>query len=58
MENKYSFIKEFPHNTFYTENYSDIDFYQSIHYDEFQQILRDLDFSQYTVGEVKQLVKK
>jgi hypothetical protein len=58
MENKYEYIQNFPDNIYCTDTYSDIDFYQSVSFDEFREILEALDFSQYTVGEVKQFVKK
>ena len=58
MEDKYRYIKDFPTNIFCSESYSDIDFYQSISYEQFLNTLRGLDFSQYTVGEVKKLAKK
>ena len=58
MDDKYDYIKEFPDSIYCTDTYSDIDFYQSISYEQFMYMLSHLDFSQYTVGEVKQLVKK
>jgi predicted Zn-dependent peptidase len=58
MDSKYSYVQAFPDNIYCTESYSDIDFYQSISYDYFQHMLESLDFSNYTIGEVKQLRKK
>ncbi len=58
MEDKYEYVSEFPNNIYCSESYSDIDFFQSISYDRFLHVLNGLDFSQYTVGEVKRLVKK
>lgn len=57
MENKYSYLKSFPHSISITENYSDCEFYQSINYNRFMEIVSSLDFSNYTIGEVKKLKK-
>ena len=53
MNDKYGYIEVFPFNIKYTEAFSDIDFYQSISYEDFSSILESLDFSNYTVAEVK-----
>ena len=58
MDSKYQFIEDFPHKIYYSDSYSDIDFYQSISYEKFLSMLESLDFSQHTVGEVRQYVKK
>ena len=55
MENKYNHLKNFPHSISLTEDYSECDFYQSIDYNRFMEIVSSLDFSNYTVGEVKKL---
>ena len=55
MENKYNHLKNFPHSISLTEDYSECDFYQSIDYNRFMKIVSSLDFSNYTVGEVKKL---
>ncbi len=55
MENKYNHLKSFPHSISLTEDYSECDFYQSIDYNRFMEIVSSLDFSNYTVGEVKKL---
>ena len=57
MENKYSHLKNFPHNISLTEDYSDCEFYQSIDYNRFMEIASSLDFNNYTVGEIKRLKK-
>lgn len=55
MENKYNHLKSFPHGISLAEDYSECDFYQSIDYNRFMEIVSSLDFSNYTVGEVKKL---
>ncbi len=55
MEKKYNHLKNFPHSISLTEDYSECDFYQSIDYNRFMEIVSSLDFSNYTVGEVKKL---
>lgn len=55
MENKYSHLKFFPHYISLIEDYSKCDFYQSIDYNRFMEIVSSLDFNNYTVGEVKKL---
>ena len=57
MENKYGHLKGFPQSISLAEDYSDCDFYQSIDYNRFMEIASSLDFSNYTVGEVKRLRK-
>ncbi len=57
MDNKYSFLKSFPHDVSFKEEYSNCEFYQSIDYNRFMEIASKLDFSNYTVGEVKRLIK-
>ncbi len=57
MEDKYQYINSFPTNLYHTESYSDIDLYQSVSYDQFSQVLGELDFSQYSVAELKKSVK-
>ena len=58
MDNKYDYVKAFPDNIYCSEEYSDIDFYQSVSYDRFSTMLDELDFSQHTIGEVKQFIKQ
>ena len=58
MDNKYDYVKAFPNNIYCSEEYSDIDFYQSVSYDRFSTMLDELDFSQHTIGEVKQFIKQ
>ena len=55
MENKYNHLKQLPHTISLAEEYSECDFYQSIDYNRFMEIVSSLDFSNYTVGEVKKL---
>jgi len=55
MENKYDYLEMFPLGVSVTEDYSECDFYQSIDYNRFMEIASSLDFSNYTVGEVKRL---
>ncbi len=58
MENKYNHLKNFPLSKIdLTEDYSDCDFYQAIDYNRFMEIVSSLDFSNYTIGEVKRLKK-
>ncbi len=45
MNSKYNYVKSFPDNIYCTEEYSDIDFYQSVSYDRFSTMLDELDFS-------------
>ena len=58
MNNKYDYVKAFPDNIYCTEEYSDIDFYQSFSYDKLLTMLDGLDFSQHTIGAVKQFIKQ
>ena len=57
MENKYSHLKMFPDSILLGEEYSNCDFYQSVDYNRFMEIASTLDFSNYTVSEVKKLKK-
>ncbi len=57
MEKKYGHLKNFPQSIPLTDEYSDCDFYQSIDYNRFMEIASTLDFGNYTVGEVKRLIK-
>ena len=57
MEKKYNHLKNIPMGISMTEDYSECDFYQSIDYNRFMDIFSSLDFSNYTVGEVKKLKK-
>ena len=58
MDAKYEHLEYFPQCVYYSEDYTDLDFYKSIDYDEFLSMIEPLDFSQYTVGEVKRLTRK
>lgn len=57
MEKKYNSLKSIPMGISISDGYSDCDFYQSIDYDRFMEIVSTLDYSNYTVGEVKRLNK-
>ncbi len=60
MEKKYNYVENFPGRLYYTQDYSDSEFYRSIDYEEFMSSISSFDFSEYTIGEVKRLsrVKK
>ena len=57
IENKYRHLSNSASSIIYNEDYCDCDFYQSIDYNRFMEIASKLDFSNYTVGEVKRLIK-
>ena len=57
MDNKYSFLKEFPEKIYYSDSYSESEYYSSINYNSFWNILTSIDFDDYTIGEVKKLKK-
>lgn len=57
MEDKYNYIKYLPMSFDLSEDYSNCDFYKSIDYNRFMEIVSSLDFSNYTVGEIKKLNK-
>ena len=57
MENKYKHLMVFPNRVHYTEDYSECEFYQSVDYNRFMEIVSSLDFSNWTVNEVKRLKK-
>ena len=57
MENKYKYLKYFPLKINIREDYSEFDFYKSIDYNRFMEIVSSLDFNNYTVGEIKRLTK-
>ena len=57
MDDKYTYIEEFPTKIYYTDNYYDTDFYSSINYNQFMDTISSFDFSNYTIGEVKKLKK-
>ena len=57
MDDKYDYIREFPQKFYFSDDYSDIDFYRSIDYNTFMDTLSLLDFSEYTIGEVKKRKK-
>ena len=57
IENKYNHLEYIPLTYTVTDEYSDCDFYQSIDYNRFMEIASKLDYSNYTVGEIKRLKK-
>ena len=58
MEDKYDYIENFSQKSYYSEDYSDVDFYKSIDYNTFMDTIYKLDFSNYTTSEMKQTLKK
>lgn len=58
MDDKYNHIESFPERVYYTDEYSNIDFYRRVGYDEFMSMYQLLDFNNHTIGEVKRLAKK
>ena len=58
MDDKYEHVEDFPQKFYYSDSYYDSDYYRTIGYDEFMEVLSSLDFSSYTTGEVRQLKRK
>jgi len=57
LDDKYDVPSDFGHRMCYTENYSNVDYYRNISYDNFMDMINKLDFSKYTMGQVKKLCK-
>ena len=47
LDNKYKPLLIFGDNMNYTENYSDIDYFNDLSYDKFKEVMNALDFSEY-----------
>ncbi len=58
MDNRYEYLECYPMYYHFSEDYTDIDLYKSTSYEEFMSILDQLDFSEYSVGEVRKLKRK
>ena len=58
VEDKYEYLTNFPDSMNITEEYCDADFYRSIDYDTFMDTLSAFDFSDYSIGEVRQLRRR
>ncbi len=57
LDRKYSHLQYFPMDIAKSEDLSQCDFYKSVDYDRFMEMKSSLDFSNYTVGEIKRLNK-
>ena len=52
LDNKYLPLLQFSDSMFYTEDYSDIDYFKDLEYDKFKYVIDTLDYSNYVRGKL------
>lgn len=57
IDDKYRIPSEFGYRMCYTDNFTSIDYYRNINYDDFMNMIKKLDFSKHTTGHVKKINK-
>ena len=53
LDNKYYYPSKFGYRMNYTDNYSDAKYYKNLNYDKFNELIKQLDFNNYTKTQVK-----